>query len=141
MASEIQLTLTGYRADEVLPEESGYYPVLLEYTGGERELWTLHYSAKHRAWNIMDHMTEEQAEMLKSDRVTHWFRLPEAPALKGDAPHDKDCELVPARREGCCWCSASGVINKVYIRTDDSEYTFIDARFCPKCGRELEDAE
>ena len=87
MASEIQLTLTGYRADEVLPEESGYYPVLLEYTGGERELWTLSYSAKYRAWNIMDFMTEEQAKEWKSNRVTHWFRLPEATALKGDVVH------------------------------------------------------
>ena len=41
---------------------------------------------------------------------------------------------------GCCWCIADGVINKVYIRTDDSEYTFIDARFCPKCGKDLEDS-
>jgi hypothetical protein len=47
--------------------------------------------------------------------------------------------VEPAK--GCCWCIADGVINKVYIRTDDSEYTFIDARFCPKCGRDLEDAE
>ena len=47
--------------------------------------------------------------------------------------------VEPAK--GCCWCIADGVINKVYIRTDDSEYIFIDARFCPKCGRELEESQ
>ena len=84
MAQEINLTLTGYRADEALPKESGDYAVIMEYYGGYRQLWTLSYSAKYRAWNIMDHMTEEQAERLKSDCVTHWFRLPEAPAQKED---------------------------------------------------------
>jgi hypothetical protein len=87
MASEIQLTLTGYRADEVLPEESGQYVVILTYTGGDWELWTLHYSAKHRAWNALDWMSEEEATKNRIDRVTHWFRLPEAPALKGDVVH------------------------------------------------------
>jgi len=85
MSQEIKLTLTGYRADEVLPEVSWDYPVLLEYTGGERELWTLHYSAKYRAWNALDWMSEEEATKDKIDRVTHWFRLPEAPARKEDA--------------------------------------------------------
>jgi hypothetical protein len=42
---------------------------------------------------------------------------------------------------GCCWCIADGVINKVYIRTDDSDYTFVDAKFCPKCGRDLEESQ
>ena len=82
MSQEIQLTLTGYRADEVLPEESGDYAVILEYSDGKRELWSLPYSAKYRAWNVCDWMPEEKAAMLKSDRVTHWFRLPEAVALK-----------------------------------------------------------
>jgi hypothetical protein len=88
MAQEINLTLTGYRADEVLPETSGEYAVILEYSGGDRDLWTLHYSAKHRMWNALDWMSEEEVARVKIDRVTHWFRLPEATALKGDAPHD-----------------------------------------------------
>ena len=94
MSQEIQLTLTGYRADEVLPEESGRYAVILAYTGGDSELWTLHYSAKHRAWNVMDWMSEEEATKGKIDRVTHWFRLPEAPAQK------EMTEANPWRKEG-----------------------------------------
>ena len=82
MSQEINLTLTGYRADEVLPEVSGSYVVILAYTGGEWELWTLNYSAKYRAWNALDWMSEEEATKGKIDRVTHWFRLPEATALK-----------------------------------------------------------
>ena len=44
------------------------------------------------------------------------------------------------RSSGCCWCIADDIQNKTYIRTDDAEYSFIDAAFCPKCGRRLEDA-
>ena len=86
MAQEITLTLTGYRADEALPEESGSYAVILAYTGGNWELWTLNYSAKYRAWNAMDWMSEEEATKNRIDRVTHWFRLPEAPEQKEDRP-------------------------------------------------------
>ena len=86
MATEINLTLTGYRADEVLPEVSGEYAVTLD-CGSHRRFWTLHYSAKHRAWNTYDHMTEEEVAERKIDRVTHWFRLPEAPEQKGDGNH------------------------------------------------------
>ena len=88
MSQEIKLTLTGYRSDEVLPEKSGSYAVILAYTGGDWEMWTLNYSAKHRAWNVHDHSTDEEVAKWRIDEVTHWFRFPEAPALKGDAPHD-----------------------------------------------------
>lgn len=125
MGGEIKLTLTGYRADEVLPEESGEYAVTLDY-GSHRKFWTLSYSAKHRAWNVHDHSTDEEVAKWRIDEVTHWFRSPEATEQKAN---------------GCCWCIADGVVNKVYIRTDDSEYTYVDAKFCPKCGRDLEDAE
>ena len=125
MSQEIQLTLTGYRADEVLPETSGEYAVTLDY-GRHCIFWTLSYSAKHRAWNVHDHSTDEEVAKWRIDEVTHWFRLPEAPEQKAN---------------GCCWCIADGVINKVYIRTDDSDYTFVDAKFCPKCGRDLEESQ
>ncbi len=82
MAQEINLTLTGYRADEVLPEESGDYAVLQEYGIRDHELTTLCYSAKHRAWNARDYQTEEFVEQYRINNVTHWFRLPEAPALQ-----------------------------------------------------------
>ena len=42
------------------------------------------------------------------------------------------------RPSGCCWCIADDIQNKTYIRTDDTEYSWIDAAFCPKCGRKLE---
>jgi hypothetical protein len=41
------------------------------------------------------------------------------------------------REKGCCWCIADDLQNKTYIRTDDSEYTFIEAKYCPKCGKKL----
>jgi hypothetical protein len=88
MSQEINLTLTGYRADEVLPEESGEYVCFKVYFNGNGELWTLHYSAKHRAWNVYDHSTDEEVAKWRIDEVTHWFRLPEAPEAKGDADHD-----------------------------------------------------
>lgn len=47
-------------------------------------------------------------------------------------------ELVE-RSSGCCWCVADDIQNKTYIRTGDTEYNFIAAAFCPKCGRGLED--
>jgi hypothetical protein len=87
MSQEINLTLTGYRADEVLPETSGEYAVTLDH-GSHRRFWTLSYSAKHRAWNAHDHSTDEEVAKWRIDEVAHWFRLPEATALKGDAPHD-----------------------------------------------------
>ncbi len=86
MASEIKLTLTGYRADEVLPETSGEYAVTLDH-GSQHRFWTLSYSAKHRAWNAHDHSTDEEVAKWRIDDVTHWFRLPEAPALKGADIH------------------------------------------------------
>jgi len=78
MSQEINLTLTGYRADEVLPETSGECAVTSDY-GRHRRFWTLSYSAKHRAWNVHDHSTDEGVAKWRIDEVTHWFRLPEAP--------------------------------------------------------------
>ena len=72
----------------------------------------------------------------------------ESPYIEDDAADDIKAAALSAALQryvepanGCCWCIADGVINKVYIRTDDSDYTFVDAKFCPKCGRDLEDTE
>ena len=81
-----------------------------------------------------------------------WY---ECVACKGESPYIEDNVADDIRAaayeaamkryvepaKGCCWCSADGVINKVYIRTDDSEYTFVDARYCPKCGKDLEESK
>ena len=87
MSQAIQLTLTGYRVEDALPEVSGDYVCNKVYFNGNGELWTLHYSAKHRAWNVYDHSTDEEVAKWRIDEVTHWFRLPEAPDAKGDVVH------------------------------------------------------
>ena len=87
MSQEINLTLTGYRADEALPEESGDYLVFRAHKDGGWFL-ALSFSTKHRAWCTSDCQTTEEAEQTQNKFVTHWFRLPEAPALKGDVVHD-----------------------------------------------------
>jgi len=83
MAQEITLTLTGYRADEALPARDGTY-MAFTTTG---TFLHMHYCKKYGMWNVYEDLTEEQAQRYKID-ITHWFRLPEATALKGDAPHD-----------------------------------------------------
>ena len=85
MATEIKLTLTGYRADEVLPEVSGDYLVFIDNERRGHYIANIHFSKDYQAWNTHDGATRRQARNTRISGVTHWFRLPEAPAQKEEA--------------------------------------------------------
>lgn len=63
------------------------------------------------------------------------FQPDQIKALEKD--HDTLWDKLFDKGQGCCWCIADDLQNKTYIRTDDSEYTFIEAKYCPKCGKKL----
>lgn len=59
----------------------------------------------------------------------------------------QECPVYPAKREqesDCPYCNKNlhnGGFNTqaVHIRHKHIEYTYIDAKFCPNCGRKLEE--
>ena len=61
-------------AKERLPEESGWYLVILD---GGHHITDLSYSARHKAFNAFDCLSENTGAM--NDIVAYWAEIPELP--------------------------------------------------------------
>ena len=73
MASEIKLTLTGYRTSERLPEESGNYLCCTDLCSNGRPYWAfLPYSAKYEKFNATDAPDGDEHAMA----MDYWFPVP-----------------------------------------------------------------
>jgi hypothetical protein len=74
----ITTTIQWYNAADALPAKSGAY---LVFTGAY--ITNVEYSSKHHAFNTMDEMEDETAEMVKIP-CKYWAKLPELPKTESE---------------------------------------------------------
>lgn len=73
MAQEITLTLTGYRVEDALPEESGNYLCCTDLCGNGRSYGAvLPYSAKYEKFNATDAPDGDEYAIA----INYWFNIP-----------------------------------------------------------------
>lgn len=73
-------------------------------------------------------LIESQKETLSDGELTR---------LQSDKLAVEALKDLLARRGGCCWCIADGWSRGAYQRADDTEFSYCEANYCPKCGAQL----